>query len=183
MIGQIQYEHYVQYIKLFKVKGDPYVVILPSGILIVVDEALEVIWTAQLPPEDSIPAGRYIACRLKEFVPNGNICDLHIYNYIMSYINHYLADYEYNKLDDDIGDKIYSMKSSDNMSLLRYHIEDDINKDFIISVSYGLFSLAKGDVVDNYVKDNNGKSFILKSIVHKSKQKIDITCYHKFLML
>ena len=177
-------ETYLNYFKLFRLKGDPYIIVTGNK-LFGVEETFEVLWFVELQPHESLPMTKFIACKLKDFAEQtGIINDLHIYNYVMQFISRYYNSMDvYNKLDDNIGEKIYEMKSSDNMSLMRYHLEDDINRDFIISISYGLFSLAKGDIVDNYIRHKHSdKDFVLKSVIHKKKQNVDIVCFHRFLI-
>jgi len=146
-----------------------------------IDEHFESLYHMTLPDIDALGPGQYIACNFKDLNSGVNISNIHLYNRLMPFVYEYTADIpgQYYEVDVDMT-TLRAMKSTSNAVFQEVKMVDDITKSYIISVVYGMLPLAKDDTVENYMRFDIG-SYTLKSIVHKKKQKTDITVYHKFL--
>ena len=177
---------YFEKFKIFKLKGNPYILVM-NNYIYGIEENFESICVLEI-TNDTPLVDEYIACRyLEKDEINPIFFNIRIFNIlfplVMKYTNNPILNNKENQLCGDMGEKVYSMKSTDGSVLMNYHLDNDINTEYILSLNYSLFPVAKNDTVDNYVVcDYATNELIMKSIVHK-KQKIDIAVYHKFLII
>ena len=176
------YAPYLEAYKLFKITGKASYIMVISNVIFGTDIDFNGIYYTKIDDRHALPHGMVIACSIEDLTAEQPYpFDQHIYNILNDYISFYTFAWpDYNKIEEDVSNQIYAMKSYDSAKVVTLHMENDINVEYMLPLFYNMYPLSKGDTVDTYIRLYSG-NYITKSVVHKKKQHMDIVVYRRFL--
>lgn len=179
-----KYAPFVNAYKMFKITGKGYIMVI-QNVLFGMDIDFNGIYYMQLSPTDSLPPGEIVACNLDDLLCDHPFpFDRRIFNMLNDRICFYTFGWpDYQKLDNDtMVERVYNMKSNDDIENVVFHVENDINVEYMLPIFYKMFPVSKGDDVDAYIRTHMG-TYIVKFIIHKKKQHLDIIVFRRFLKI
>jgi hypothetical protein len=169
----------MDFYKLFHITGKGYVMII-NDMIYGMDIDMNGLYVMQLQQNEMLPYGLVIA-NSTEFISNEYYYDARVYNMFIRYVNKYTnPNMVFVPLDDTYIDDVRAMKSSNKSLMKTFHDQNNIKTEYLLPIFYGMYPVVKADSVENCIC-TNGNEYIVKTIVHKKKQKRDIFIYRRFI--
>lgn len=178
----MQLEDLVRIIKLFKIKGDPFVIIKGINVM-VMNEEMSALYHYTCPTLD--PNTRY-ACKYSDLCTGSNLYSDYIWNslYLIAsdIVNYTNFQDAYAAVQLQMESILRELKSSDNATFIEF-MDYDNNIRTIIPIFYNMAPLATGDTIKVYTKLSmaTSRNIIIRIDVHKKKANIDFSIYRSFL--
>lgn len=169
----------LSYIKLCKVKGDPYILVY-MGFLYLVDEDISTLYI--VPIDHALPN---ISTRYSKLNNDNEFFDISIMNLMKDAISRYasLNMNDFKKISRCEVNYDIPARAADNCRRTLYYFDEDPTAVVIIPEFYGMVPITKADKYEMYYKTVDDYSSIIMYRIIKAKRKAEITMYRRVLNL